>query len=531
MPVGSVIQDTDYNNIRNKVINVLGTGSGNSGYGQTVQSSAVAEGQQVTANQWAGLRFDLYNCLVHQTGSTPSIVSVSQGNTIQYGTSHPNNSYDTLANTATSNRFNIGSGRYDTISLGNRSSGDISWESEAILDITYSWSTSEAARHFFNSGGKIRVSSSLSASASSSQITTWVNLLSSAGTQSFGGSTSGNTSVNWFGLTTSFQTWYSIQPSSSYSMNIYRLQAKCNASNNSSGTATQLIIRVWLRDDYDDPAGQETSYPPQDRVSGTLTSTSDYLKPTGPLQPAPGAGTFTVSGPATTTFSSWSTADGGSAPIPPSPPVSYNEYIVYPSTINTDTGGSFTAYAYGGVPYTNYELTYTDSKGRVILSGINTLDGAGNASGTGAWITPGTYGVAVYFYATGNTRTTTITATTSRSVYNYSPNWTNEFASSYGHTASQFLDKGLDIGDSHYDANFFLGVISGISRYGLFRRPDAAGLAFWTDYCIRNGYTSGSSGFQTAFFAALSSGEDSRSRTSNKSWDGGPGNGAFYDRP
>ena len=412
MPVGSVIQDTDYNNIQTKVSGVLGTGSGNRGYGQLVQSSPVAEGQQVTAAQWAALRYDLFNCLVHQTGSTPSIVSVSAGNTIQFGTAHPNNSYDTLANTAVSNRFNIGSGRFSTTGLGSRSSGDIRWELEAILDITYTWSTSEQARHFFNSGGKIRVSSSLSGSTSTSQVNSWVSLLSSAGTQSFGGSTSGNTSVNWFGLTTSFQTWYTLQPSSSYTVNIYRLQAKCNVSNNSSGTATQLIIRVWLRDDYDDPAGQEPSYAPQDGVSGILTAESDQVKASGPLQPAPGAGNFTVYGPSTTSFSSWSTADGGSAPTPPTPPApTYNESVsVVPSTINSSTGGNFVGYASGGAPNTGFYVYYTSPpSSTILLDGYGTLDSSGSFSAPGTWTTPGNYRLNVSFDATGNLRTADFT--------------------------------------------------------------------------------------------------------------------------
>ena len=303
--VNGLIEDTDYTTIRNKVINVIGTGSGNSGYGQVTSSTAVSDGVTIAASQWQNLRWDIYNCLVHQNGTTPSIVNVSANERLEYGSGEPNNSYDTFANTVVSNRFNIGSGRFVTENLGSTSSGDINWNLEAYVDITYTWSNASFARYFFNAGGKIRVASSYSPFTTTSQTTSWANLLSSAGTQQFGGNTP---SINWFNLTSSFQTYYTATPSSPYSANRYRLQARCNVGNNSSGTANTLIIRVWLRDDYDDPAGQEPAYAPQDNVRGTISVTTSQIRATGPLQPSPTAGNFTIYGPATTGFSSFSTA-------------------------------------------------------------------------------------------------------------------------------------------------------------------------------------------------------------------------------
>ena len=61
--VNSKIVQADYNDIRNKIDTVLGNGSGNSGYGQQARivSTAVAEGQKVTINEWANLRLDIIN--------------------------------------------------------------------------------------------------------------------------------------------------------------------------------------------------------------------------------------------------------------------------------------------------------------------------------------------------------------------------------------------------------------------------------------------------------------------------------------
>ena len=313
--VGGIIEDVDYNSIRNKVINVLGTGSGNSGYGQAarLQSSSVSNGTTVTSTQWGNLRYDIYNCLVHQNGTTPSIISVSRGDTVRYGAGHPNNAYDTLANTLTTNRFNLGSGQFVTEALGNTTSGDITFYSQAYVDITYTFNTAEDARFFFNSGGQLRVTSSFVPSITKSQTTSWANLLTTAGTLGFGGQvpTTGFTPMNgqnFFRLTSTFQTYRTTTASSPYTANTYQLQARSNVANNSTGTASQVIIRVLFSDAYaDPPGGYVGQFPPEDSVNGTLSVSTDMIRPSGVMQPAPATGNFTTRGP--------NTAGGGSTSI------------------------------------------------------------------------------------------------------------------------------------------------------------------------------------------------------------------------
>lgn len=307
--VGGIIEDVDYNSIRNKVIAVLGTGSGNLGYGQAarLQSAAVADGNTVTSAQWGNLRFDIYNCLVHQNGTVPSVVQVNSGDTVRFGVGHPNNAYDTLANTLTTNRFNLGSGQFVTEALSSTNTGDITWLSQIYADITYTFSTAEIARFFFNSGGKLRVTTSFVKSVTKSQTTSWENLLNSAGQQSFGGQLPSTgfsplNGTNFFRLTNSFQTYYTATASSPYASNTYRLQARSNVADNSSGTANQVFIRVLLNDPYvDPPVGTPplggSSVPPEDSVNGTLTITTDMVRASGVMQPAPSAGNFTTSGP------------------------------------------------------------------------------------------------------------------------------------------------------------------------------------------------------------------------------------------
>lgn len=315
--VGGIIEAVDYNSIRNKVIAVLGDGSGNTGYGQTprIQSSAVSGGVIVSATQWSNLRFDIFNCLLHQNGTNPSIVSVAVGDVLRYGAAHPNNAYDTLANTLTSNRFNLGSGRFSTEALANTNSGDITWFSTCYVDITYTFNTADAARHFFNSGGQLRVSSSFTPSVTKAQTTSWANLLASAGSRAFGSQTPSSgfspmDGTNFYRLTSSLQTYYTATASSPYSANNYRLQARCNVSNNASGTANIVVIRALFTDGYVDPPPGAGSFPPEDSVNGTISVSTDMIKPGGTMQPAPATGNFSVRGPdsaggGSTSFSSF----------------------------------------------------------------------------------------------------------------------------------------------------------------------------------------------------------------------------------
>ncbi len=87
MPVNDKIFKADYNTIRTKVVDVLGVGSIDYGYGQTVRSSPVDESNKVTVNEWGNLYYDILNCYVHQTGAAPpSPVSVAEGNLVKHST-------------------------------------------------------------------------------------------------------------------------------------------------------------------------------------------------------------------------------------------------------------------------------------------------------------------------------------------------------------------------------------------------------------------------------------------------------------
>lgn len=309
MASGDKILDTDYNSIRNNIIAVLGSGSATFGYGQDskIQSSSVSDGQTITATQWQNLRFDIFNCLLHQTGNNPSLPTVNPTNVITFGAGQPVNGYATVTTTARTNRFNLGSGRSSSVDLESTSSGDVTWSLNAYTVITYTWPSANAARWFFNSGGQILVETGFTPSVSTSQTSDWSTLLTAALQQGFGGQVPNVgfdplNGTNFYRCTDQYQTYYTKFGTGKYSSNTYRLQAKTNVANNSSGTANILYIRVLLSDAYTDPGPPA----PGDAVSGTISVSTDMILPGGLLQPSPANGSLTVSGPSSTSFSAFS---------------------------------------------------------------------------------------------------------------------------------------------------------------------------------------------------------------------------------
>lgn len=330
MPVNDIITQAEYNNIRNKVIGVLGTGSGNSGYGQPLNSTAVSLGNKVTINEYANLRFDIINAWVHQFGLTPAPVTVAEGNTIRFSAvDAPVTTYDALATTLVSSRFNVGAGQ-SAVSVPASSPrsrtwtgvGADFWNSQITCTIGLQWASSNQARFFWNSGGQIRITSTRSGgSLGTTQNTQWTSILSSAATQSF----AGNGATNWYTLTNGFQTYYTLAGSSPYGSNSYNLQARVtDTANNSSGAAAAGEFRVVFTDNYVDPGivpgatafpqgtpsgdgtaggGVQTAttadFPPDDKVDGTFSIAVSLVYATGVLVPS-GFGNFTVTLPTVT---------------------------------------------------------------------------------------------------------------------------------------------------------------------------------------------------------------------------------------
>lgn len=284
---GSQIGAVDFVTIQDTAQLLLGTGTGTRGYGQTVQSADVFTGNQITKAQWDLLRYDITSIKYHQDGVIPNIVTVNVGDVIGYGSGSPNTNYATLLESATANRFNI-SPSTSTLSTKGTATLTSPWSSSASMTLTCTFPTANEARYFFNSGGKVRLTTTITGASTTSQNNAWVGFLNTLGTISFGANT--HPTLNYYTLTNSYQTVYQNSLSTPYSANNYRLEAKCDVANNSTGTATTLYLKVTLNDAYVDPGPT----PPGDVVDGTLSIAVEELKATGSLIPS---GTFTITSP------------------------------------------------------------------------------------------------------------------------------------------------------------------------------------------------------------------------------------------
>lgn len=287
---GQVITAVDYNTIRTKVAEVIGIGAGSYGYGQELisDSLSLATEPRVTKDEWDALRYDIINSLVHQTGNIPSVTEVQRGAPIVYASGEPIYQYNVLADQLRTNRFELGTGQY-IIQSGASDSSSSSWSNEAYTTLTVSFTTAEQARYFFNSGGKIRFTSSFVRSTTNSQNIAWETLLNRIGTVVFTGNP--DHTSNFYNLTTTYAEIYNSTGVSAYTSIYSTNQFSIQARRNSDSTEIEFYIR-W-RDLYTD---SNPSSPPPDLVNGTLTITVDEVRASGVLLPE-GTGNFAITRP------------------------------------------------------------------------------------------------------------------------------------------------------------------------------------------------------------------------------------------
>lgn len=326
MAKGSRAAASDYNSIRNTVFNLMGVGAGTTGYGQPILSTTVSAGAVITVSQWTNLASDLKKGRQHQTGvavtngtalgslmtqlqTVTSSTVVSESIRLQY------QQFADSINVLTERTKAAGSQLTPGVALTNttRSSGT-NWGGAGLsssithtVTITFNQYTSSgltvtaanAIRCFFNAGGSIQVTSSRTGTAANTKDTDWSNMLSgmntftlSANSSSINGTlNAGGTvgsSIGYFQLTGTPQTVLNQSSTvSKYAENRYRINASVSAN------VITLAI-TWLDNDAGDQTGEG---PPVDEpVTGTITSTVTYTRPSGANVDIPAAA---VSGSAT----------------------------------------------------------------------------------------------------------------------------------------------------------------------------------------------------------------------------------------
>jgi len=267
---GTTALATDVSTPANTGLNVMGTGSATRGYGQTTFGASKNVGDTITANDFNNIRYDLLNASAHQNG-TAAALSLAGNVAGQLINSTDPNAFIPYAATVDSDRFNCHSSRKSTASAGGNSRTS-SWASSVSAVYTLNFNNANEARYFWNGGGRIRFASSRTGGAATAQNSSWSSLLSSAGTQEFGGS-------SVYGWGTSNSSLYSIFSSAPYASNTYNISVSTNV-NNSSGAANIFYFTLTWSDPYVDPMPGAPPAP-EDIVDGTLAYSVEVTFPTG----------------------------------------------------------------------------------------------------------------------------------------------------------------------------------------------------------------------------------------------------------
>jgi len=297
----TLIIASDYNAIQSKIALVLGSGSGTTGYGQSVSSNQVAANAKITTTQWANLRNDILRARQHQTGTdlsteltTPTAsVKISEADRAKYLL---------VATDAESNALTVPppasqATRADLVSQQIRNTA---WNGVIKQTVVVTFSSSDDARYFFNSGGQFEFSADRSGGTAGLKNTTWTTMLTNMGTIVFNYTNTsctgtGTTStIGWYDLTTSDNLIFEKDaPAGAYSQNKFYIYARVNS------TTDRRIATFTIH--FDDASLAPPSYPDpgfgiDENVDGTLTSTVQCYRATGSnvTVPIPSASTTAI---------------------------------------------------------------------------------------------------------------------------------------------------------------------------------------------------------------------------------------------
>ena len=193
---GSLIQATDYYTLASAgglytgpyIGQHWGPGTGDRGMGQNLSAIAhppnnVSTGNVITAAQWTGLITTINKCLTHQGLPNITPYSVIAYTPVSYFAAISEKSALAYANAGTT-----GLAMGDSIVYPATYSG--AWGNTGnktlVSTHTVTFASGDAARYFFNAGGKIKLSFSLTDVGTSLLSGDWANICSAAGSVQLG---------------------------------------------------------------------------------------------------------------------------------------------------------------------------------------------------------------------------------------------------------------------------------------------------------------------------------------------------------
>jgi hypothetical protein len=273
---GGLIEATDFNTFVStgtpSVNSFWAAGIGDSGWGQTALST-VSAGGLVSATNWASLVNTLSSAGAHTNTTITSRAAPVAGNLVQV-----------LSNLST-DILNIASNKRNAVANGTEFTGWTGTNSQTtaptLFNITFTntvtWASADAARYFFNAGGRIRIQVAKSSTGQTGD-PEWNDLANNlcgdifitggtatqtiagtnyTGTTKIGGTGTPSTlatTTGWFDLTTTDVTIYEqFADTIPYNINSIRHQVR------TAGSGTQLVITTRWSNIEGDPISGGTA--------------------------------------------------------------------------------------------------------------------------------------------------------------------------------------------------------------------------------------------------------------------------------
>ena len=286
--VGQSIGEAEYTTLRSGINHVMGTptgtGTGAAGYNQAITAPAVVPGDKITAAAWNALKADADKAYTHQVGAAPN-PALATVNTNSGITKTIHDALETVVNfiKLAGNRFTLGAGQSTTVSASSRAKTN--WNGTQIHDVNFTWPSANAAKAFFNAGGKLVFVSSLSYTGTAAKTKDWQTMVSTVGTVTMDyvnvtktGANGTITSDGFYDLNTTARYILARTGTTPYSENDYQIEARTITN----GVRIRMIYRDDDAGDVKPVVGAGPAGPGVDEnVQGTLTSALSYIRPTG----------------------------------------------------------------------------------------------------------------------------------------------------------------------------------------------------------------------------------------------------------
>jgi hypothetical protein len=261
---GDPILDDEYNTFVNNATSPFGynhfagTGSGEYGMGQT-PIATVSAGGTIQASQWNSLFTGLDNIANHTNDTITSRAAVSAGDVIAIKAAVETD-LATLAASVAGGCVNA-TALTTSSALQTVTTSAEGWNTSATQEVSVTFADADTMRHFFNAGGKVRVTVGTTEASTNPKDTAFADLGTALGNidiaaQSTLRSGSGETLTTnglangFHDLSTGYTTLIKLtSDNANYTSNTVEISAKLDAA---VGTAVTMTIKMEATDPADD---------------------------------------------------------------------------------------------------------------------------------------------------------------------------------------------------------------------------------------------------------------------------------------